>query len=194
MSKWKWIFENILVVRPPENRCDSRAPRGLPRPRCGVASHPHSSPTICRRMNGCRALLGERGAWRGDLPGTGPLAPRGGGESSPKNRCDSRAPLGLPPPRGGSTLFPHNSPTICRRKNGRRWTTRRAGASRGRVCSLPGVADNRKYMEIPVSAKYNTVRVHGTSILLALVLLLAWYTSCTVYFVYDAGAACTPCS
>ena len=26
-----------------------------------------------------------------------------------------------------------------------------AGASRGRVCSLPGVADNRKYMEIPVS-------------------------------------------
>ena len=80
----KWIFENILVVTPPENRCDSRAPRGLPRPRCGVASHPHSSPTICRRMNGCRALLGERGAWRGALPGTGPLAPRGGGESYPK--------------------------------------------------------------------------------------------------------------
>ena len=35
-------------------------------------------------MSGCRALLGERGAWRGALPGTGPLDPRGGGESYPK--------------------------------------------------------------------------------------------------------------
>ena len=73
-------------------------------------------------------------------PGTGPLAPRGGGESYPKNSCDSRPPRGLPPPRGGSTLSPHNSPTICRRKNGRRRMTPRAGASRGRGCSLPGVA------------------------------------------------------
>ena len=38
----------------------------------------------------------------------------------PKNTCDSRAPRGLPWPRGGSTPFPHNSPTICRRNNGRR--------------------------------------------------------------------------
>ena len=68
-----------------------------------------------------------------------------------KNTCDSRAPHGLPRPRGGSTPFPHNSPTICRRKNGRRWMTPRAGVSRGRVCSLPGVVDNRKYMEILVS-------------------------------------------
>ena len=36
----------------------------------------------------------------------------------PKNSCDSRAPLGLPRPHGGSTPFPHNRPTICRRRTG----------------------------------------------------------------------------
>ena len=59
---YKWIFENILVITPPENRCDSRAPHGLPRRRGGATSNPHSSPITCRRMNGCRAQFGERGA------------------------------------------------------------------------------------------------------------------------------------
>ena len=67
---------------------------------------------------------------------------------TPKNHLRLRAPLVLQRPPGGSTPFTHNSPTICRRKDGRRRTTRRSEASRGRVCSLPGVADNRKYMEI----------------------------------------------
>ena len=39
---------------------------------------------------------------------------------SPKNSCDSRAPLGLPRPHSGSTPFPRSSPVTCRRKNGRR--------------------------------------------------------------------------
>ena len=38
----------------------------------------------------------------------------------PKNTCESRAPLGLPRPRDGSTPLPHSSPMICGRKNGRR--------------------------------------------------------------------------
>ena len=59
----KWIFEHILVTRPPANRCDSPAPLGLPRPRCGAASHPHSSPIICRRITGAvpYSASGERG-------------------------------------------------------------------------------------------------------------------------------------
>ena len=69
----------------------------------------------------------------------------------PKNSCDSRPPLGLRRPHGGSTPFPHSSPMTCRRKNWRRRTTRRAGASRASVCSVPGVAGDLKNMEIPVS-------------------------------------------
>ena len=112
----KWSFENILVATPPKNTCDCRAPLGLPRRRGCATSHPHSTPMTCRQMNGCRAQFGGQGAWRGALPGTGLLAPRGGGY--PQNSCDSRAPLGLPPPRVGSTPFLHNSPTICRQKMG----------------------------------------------------------------------------
>ena len=62
-----------LRITPSKNSCDSRAPLGLPRPRCGATSHSHSSRMTCRRMNGCRAQLGERGAWRGALQGTGLL-------------------------------------------------------------------------------------------------------------------------
>ena len=159
------------MATPPKNTCDSRAPLGLPRRHGGATSHPYSSPMICRRMNGCRALVGERGSWRGALPGTDPLVPRGGGESYPKNSCDSRAPLGFPPPRGGSTPFPHNSPTICRRNNGRRRTTRRAGASRGRVCSLPRVAHNRKYQVHGNPSSVTATRFVSSSTHLLLLLL-----------------------
>ena len=38
----------------------------------------------------------------------------------PKNSCDSRAPLGLSRPRGGSIPAPYSSPMSPRRKNGRR--------------------------------------------------------------------------
>ena len=62
----------------------------------------------------------------------------------PKNSCNSRAPLGVPRSWVGALPAPHSCPMTCRQKNGRRWTTRRAGASRGSVCSLPGVADNVK--------------------------------------------------
>ena len=75
------FFENIFVITPPENSCDSRAPLGLPRSRCGATSNPHSNPSLSPAQNGCRAQLGKRGAWRGALPGTGLLAPQGGGES-----------------------------------------------------------------------------------------------------------------
>ena len=35
-----------------------------------------------------------------------------------KNSCNSRAPLGLPRPRGGSTPAPHNIPVTRWQKNG----------------------------------------------------------------------------
>ena len=77
----KWIFETNCVITPQENRCDSRPPLGLPRPRCGATSHPHRSPMACRRKNGCRAQLGEWGALYVGLPGTSLFATRGGDES-----------------------------------------------------------------------------------------------------------------
>ena len=82
MSEWIFIF----VIIPPGNSYDSRAPFGLPRARCGATSYPHSSPMTCRRKNGCRAQLGERGALYVGLPGTSLLAPRNGGESLKKRK------------------------------------------------------------------------------------------------------------
>ena len=69
------------VITPPENSCESRAPLGHPRSRSGATFNPQSNPSLSPAHNGCRAQLGERGAWRGTLPGTGLLGPRGGGES-----------------------------------------------------------------------------------------------------------------
>ena len=66
----KSILENILVTKRPKNSCESRAPLGLPRPRRGATSHPHSSPSLSPANNGCRAQLGERGALYVGLPGT----------------------------------------------------------------------------------------------------------------------------
>ena len=75
----------------------------------------------------------------------------------PKNSCDSRAPLGLPRPCGGSMPAPHISPLRPRRKNGRRRTTPRAGGvqrpCRGRIARSPGwriTAKNGNPSTIPV--------------------------------------------
>ena len=47
-----------------------------------------------------------------------------------RKSCDSRAPLGLPRPRGAATSHPHSSTTTCRRKNGR-WCPTSAKGERG---------------------------------------------------------------
>ena len=65
----------------------------------------------------------------------------------PKNTCDSRAPRGLVvAPRPSHTTAPRfaSERTAADERLGER-------GLRGRVSSLPGVVDNRKYMEIPVS-------------------------------------------
>ena len=75
----------------------------------------------------------------------------------PKNSCDSRGPLGLPRPRGGSTPAPHSSPLRRRRKNGLRGPPRRAGAvgrlSRGRIARSPGW---RRIVKMEIPALYLT--------------------------------------
>ena len=65
-----WVFENSFVVTHPRNSCESRAPLGLPRSRCGATPHPHSSPSLFPADNGCRAQLSERGSLYVGVPGT----------------------------------------------------------------------------------------------------------------------------
>ena len=70
----------------------------------------------------------------------------------PKNTCDCRAPLGLPRRRGCATSHPHSTPMTCRQMNGCRAQFGGQGAwrgSRGRVCSLPGVAGTLKTAATP---------------------------------------------
>ena len=70
-----------------------------------------------------------------------------------KNTCDSRAPLGLLRPRGGSTPAPHSSPLRATPKERTLMTTSASGGRREALPrtdrSLPGMAENRKRMEIP---------------------------------------------
>ena len=70
-----WIFENILVIIPPQKSGDSRAPLGLRRPRGAATSHSHSSTTTCRRKNGRRCPASARGERGNRPPGDGSLAP-----------------------------------------------------------------------------------------------------------------------
>ena len=69
------IFENRLVITPPPQGGDSRAPLGLQRPRGAATSHPLSSTTTYRRKNGRRYPTSARGERGNRLPGDGSLAP-----------------------------------------------------------------------------------------------------------------------
>ena len=70
----------------------------------------------------------------------------------PKNSCDSRAPLDLPRPRGGSTPAPQQ-PSEAPAKERAPMTDSASGGRReplpGTDRSLPGMADNSYKMELP---------------------------------------------